>query len=117
MQDELEGILSGLEQRLSRQLTADRQAIVSALAASAGAPAGAGGLTGPIVLLPDEPLESTCATCGRCFEPLRMAIHTRSCARLKHPPPASAFTAQQRADNIRRQAWARSRAGEQFEWR
>ena len=50
---QLAQILSGLEQRLSRQLTQDRQTIISALNGGA-APAAAGSLTGPIVLLPEE---------------------------------------------------------------
>ena len=45
----------------------------------------------------DEPLDLPCATCGRTFEALRMAIHARSCARTKQAPANSVVTAQQRA--------------------
>ena len=107
--EELSSFFLGLEQRLTRQLTLDREAIVGAIA---GGPAP--GLlaapplarAGPLVLLPDEPLEHACQLCGRAFEPLRMAIHQRVCAKLRQPPPASATLAQQRFDQVRQKAWA-----------
>jgi hypothetical protein len=102
----LASLLSGLEARLSNQLSSDREALAARITGGAAAGYGGGGGGGaPIVLIPDEPLERPCGTCGRIFEPLRMAVHTRSCARLQQPPPPAAFAAQQRADNVRKQAW------------
>ena len=83
-ENSLAQVLAGLEARLSRQLTMDRETIVGAIA---GGPLSAGGASGgrggacPIVLMPDDP--PPCNSCGRIFaDPLRMAIHQRGCARL-----------------------------------
>ena len=80
MPPDLNQLLSGLEARLSHQLSQDREAIFAAIGSGDGiqGPVPGGGGVGPIVLMPDEPMQQQCATCGRAFEPLRMAIHARS---------------------------------------
>jgi hypothetical protein len=108
-ENSLAQVLAGLEARLSRQLTMDRETIVGAIAggpiSGGSAGRGGGGGAGPIVLLPDD--LPPCASCGRSFaDPLRSAIHQRGCARLLKAPPPAAFAAQQRAEALRRQAWA-----------
>ena len=59
-QADLATFFSGLEARLSRQLTQDRDSIIGAIAGSPRSTSGP-----PIVLLPDEPLETACTICGR----------------------------------------------------
>ena len=106
-------VFAGLEARLSNQLRLERDLIVGAIG---------GQYTHmnrqqlsrekshiPIVFLPDEPEGTVCENCGRTFELIRMAIHARACARLKHPYTGklqAMAAAQQRADALRLQAWA-----------
>ena len=105
-QPDLSAFFTGLEERLSQTLARDRQDILGAIAGGMTPGAGAGS-GGPIVLLPDEPLDTEpCQTCGRSFEPIRMAIHQRGCARLQQPIASNAAAAQQRFDAVRQKAWA-----------
>ena len=103
---EVTDFFAGLEQRLLSQFRLDQDAIVGALGAVGAA--GGSGTAAPIVLLPDDDAapDVTCATCGRVFDALRIAIHSRACARLKNKVPPAIVAAQQRAESIRRQAWA-----------
>ena len=58
-----------------------------------------------LVLIPDD-VDTVCQTCGREFEPLRLAIHSRVCGRIRERPLPEVVSAQRQADGIRKQAWA-----------
>ena len=73
---QLEAILRGLEQRLSKQLHDNREHLSDVIVSgSAASSRGSGGPS--IVLMPEE--DSTCATCGREFDPFRLAHRIPPC--------------------------------------
>jgi len=104
MTGSLEHILKSMEYRLSQQMVESREHLADVIVnGSATSSRGSGAPS--LVLLPDDG-DSMCTTCGREFDPFRLAVHSRSCGRLRKPVPPALIAAQQRAESIRAQAWA-----------